>query len=173
MDQKKTAVEEQEKDDEVEIEEEEEMKDDTDSEKKAGKTFTDEQQKQVDELVRNRINRLKEKHAREVKSVTAEYEEKLKDKDVIQAELDALKAEKKQREWKENAAKEFGVPVDVIRGDTEEEIKEHAQQLQKSLGSFVTDFGPNSHVTAKKEKSISEEASEYVDQLFSSTKGAN
>lgn len=53
--------------------------------------------------------------------------------DELQKELDALKAEKERKSWREEVSKETGVPADVIAGDTKEEMAAHAESLKKLI----------------------------------------
>lgn len=48
----------------------------------------------------------------------------------LQDELNTLKMRDQVNEWKRAASDKTGVPVDVIRGETEEEIMAHAEALQ-------------------------------------------
>lgn len=138
-----TTANEQERNEDVEAEEE---KATAEPEEKAEKTLS---QSQVDELISKRLKRLKDKQAKEMESVKAEYEEQLKDQENLKAEIESLKAEKQRDEWKSNAAKEFNVPADLLRGNTEEELKEHAKQIKEAMGTFKTDLGSNSHAEEK------------------------
>lgn len=75
----------------------------------------------------------------------AEELEKLKAEKLTETERATARAEKAEKElaalkhgaevtsWKVAAAKETGVPVDLLRGDTEDEIKTHASALKSFL----------------------------------------
>lgn len=53
--------------------------------------------------------------------------------DSAEGALGALKAAEQVREWKSEAAKKFGVPVDALRGLDLDEIEEHAATLKALL----------------------------------------
>lgn len=48
----------------------------------------------------------------------------------LEKENAAYKTAAQQREWKAKVSKETGVPAEVLRGDSEEEIKAHAEALK-------------------------------------------
>lgn len=85
-----------------------------------------------------------EKRAKENSAAAAELE-KLKAEKLTETERATARAEKAEKElaalkhgtevtnWKVAAAKETGVPVDLLRGDTEEDINAHANALKSFL----------------------------------------
>ena len=85
-----------------------------------------------------------EKRAKDTKA-SAEELEKLKESQMSEAEktarrINALekenaayKAEKQQAAWKTEVSKKTGVPADLLRGSTLEDIQAHAEQLDAVL----------------------------------------
>lgn len=85
-----------------------------------------------------------EKRAKDNKAAAEELE-KLKESQMSEAEktarrINALekenaayKAEKQQAVWKAEVSKKTGVPADLLRGDTLDEIQSHAEQLDAVL----------------------------------------
>lgn len=66
------------------------------------------------------------------RAVAAEKErDDLKAADKARLDKEAHEADKKK--WADAAAKKAGVPAEAIKGETEDEIKEHADQLAKLL----------------------------------------
>ncbi|MFC2626586.1 MAG: helicase, partial [Parascardovia denticolens] len=51
----------------------------------------------------------------------------------LDKELTELKTKQQQAEWKTQVSKETGVPADLLRGNSLEELQEHGKALQKAL----------------------------------------
>ncbi len=86
----------------------------------------------------------------------------LKAADKARIDREAHEADKKK--WAEAAAKKLGIPADAIKGETEEEIKGHAEQLAKLLPR-------KGHVPREGELPAGEgnsELREFTRQLFNS-----
>lgn len=113
----------------------------------AAKTFTKEQ---VDEIVKQRLARAKrEKPADydELKKKAAELDE-IKNQsdselDKLQGRIDRLESENKSMkharevdEWKGEVANETGVPASILRGDTLEELQEHARAVKAAMPAY-------------------------------------
>lgn len=96
-------------------------------------------QADLDRIIKDRLARERKKAGEQVeaaKSETATQLEALEKKFAeATATLDKLQAEKTQSEARARIAKDTGVPVDVIRGANEEEMKAHAEQLASLLKS--------------------------------------
>lgn len=96
-------------------------------------------QADLDRIIKDRLARERKKageHVEAVKSENATQLEALEKKFAeATATLDKLQAEKDQTEARARIAKDTGVPVDVIRGANEEEMKAHAEQLAALLKS--------------------------------------
>ena len=56
--------------------------------------------------------------------------------------LNDLKAAQRRLDWKNTAAKATGIPVDLIRGDSEEEINAHAEALKTYLSTASKPTAP-------------------------------
>lgn len=113
----------------------------------ATKTFT---QEQVDEIVKQRLARAKrerpadydelKKKAAELDEIKNQSESEL---DKLQGRIDKLESENKSMKhasdvaaWKAEVAKETGVPASVLRGDTLEELQEHAQAVKAAMPAY-------------------------------------
>lgn len=132
-------------------------------------------QEELDRIIGNRLAREREKYAdygelKEQAEKFAEVQEMHKaELDAKQAELDeannkikGFEAAKEAAETRERVAREFGIPANVLRGSTEEELTAHAEGLKEFLAGPVV---PTAHV--KPEKKPDNEALSAVKQLFS------
>ena len=63
--------------------------------------------------------------------------------------LNDLKTAQQRLDWKNTAAKATGIPVDLIRGDSEEEINAHAEALKSYLSTVGKPTAPNPSGTPK------------------------
>ena len=63
-----------------------------------------------------------DRNVEQIASLTASHE-------AARQELDGMKAERDAARWREEASKETGVPADLLRGSTAEEVMEHAKAL--------------------------------------------
>lgn len=62
----------------------------------------------------------------------------------LESELEAIRKRDQIASWKNEISKETGVPVDVLRGDTEEDIQAHAESLKSHFttkSGFVSSDG--------------------------------
>ena len=66
----------------------------------------------------------------ELDSLRERIQELEGEKSTADAELAALKAASQQADWRAKASAETGVPADILRGDTEEEVMAHAKSIQ-------------------------------------------
>ena len=57
--------------------------------------------------------------------------------------LNDLKTAQQRLDWKTKAAKTTGIPVDLIRGDSEEDINAHAEALKTYLSTVSKPAVPN------------------------------
>ncbi|HIW77055.1 MULTISPECIES: hypothetical protein [Gordonibacter] len=84
-------------------------------------------QEELNKIISARVKREKAKTAAAIKR--AETAEGLvAEKDALLAEKDA---EKDLATWKAEAAKKNGVPAELLRGETKEELEAHAEELAK------------------------------------------
>ena len=108
------------------------------------KTFT---QEEVDDIIKKRLSRVNSEvpaDYEELKSKASQFDElqeanktelqKAQDKNAkLESQLKAFKHAKEVQEWKHEIAETTGVPADVLRGDTREELESHAQVLQATF----------------------------------------
>lgn len=107
------------------------------------KSFT---QEQVDQIVEKRLakERGKYKDYDELKSKAMRLDEmenagkseldKLKESNAaLRKQIDDAAAEKQHAEWVSEVAKDKGVPAELLRGGTKEELEAHADLLQAAL----------------------------------------
>jgi len=107
------------------------------------KTFT---QDEVNALIGERLKRDREKYADydALKEKAAQFDElqeankteleKATERaNKAESELESMRAEKARRELLDKVSKETGVPADLLKGDTEEELAESA----KSIAAFA------------------------------------
>lgn len=95
--------------------------------------------------------------------------EKAQDKAAkLENQLKALEQKEKVASWKREVAEATGVPADVLRGSTKEDIEEHASVLQKAFAKpsapIVGSDGLYPNKT--KGKSTKEEFSQMMDEFF-------
>lgn len=93
----------------------------------AARTFT---QEEVDAIVKRRIDKQNVKHATELDGLRERIQELEEGKKSADAELEAIKAASQLADWKAKASAETGVPADLLRGETEEEVMEHAKSIK-------------------------------------------
>lgn len=123
-------------------------------------------QADVDAIVKRRIDKQNAKHAEEMAQLNAALDEAKSNAQSAAAERDALKASAQKSEWAAAAAKEYGVPSTILRGDTEEEIAKHAQEIAAEIGKNraypqFKDSGSSAGQATPSEKN------DFVKQLFS------
>lgn len=123
-------------------------------------------QDDLDRIIRDRLARERRKADEQVEAVKAATATQLEALEAQFAEtraaFEALQAEKQQDEARARIAKDTGVPVDVIRGANEDEMKAHAEQLAGLLkrGPVV----PTGHM--KPDTPGNSDALQTVRQLF-------
>lgn len=96
----------------------------------SAKTFTE---AEVDARIKARIDKQNEKHRNEVASIesrVAELEEQLSQERERIAEYERTAS---VNAWKAEASKQTGVPSEILRGSTEEEIKAHAEAIAAAI----------------------------------------
>lgn len=111
------------------------------TEQQGGSTYTPPAtQADLDRIVENRLQRERAKYANydqlkadseKLGAVVAERDSYKNKLDTANGELAQLRGEKQVREWAQEISQETGVPADVIRGNTKEEMLAHAQSLEK------------------------------------------
>ena len=93
-------------------------------------TFT---QEQVNSMVGKARTSEREKHAEEIRQLKEGNETYQRELEELRAANSALLSEKQHAEWRSQAAKEAGVPSALVKGETLEEMQEHAQLLHEAL----------------------------------------
>lgn len=83
-----------------------------------------------------------------------------------EAKLKSLQAEKDIAEWRQEVAKETGVPADILSGSTKEEIEDHAkllaQYIKHDSAPYISSDGHKPKRTAKSSKEAFAEAIENL-----------
>lgn len=90
-------------------------------------------QEELDRILKHRLKRAEESFRKDNQDAfdkAKAYDDLMGRSTELQAELDALKKSSQVAEWMQQAAKDTGVPVEVLRGETEEEIRAHAESLK-------------------------------------------
>lgn len=99
----------------------------------APKTFT---AAELDAEVKRRIDKQNVKHAGELDEINSRLKE-LEDKLAAEeAKAERLQLEHDLNEWKAKASTDTGVPANLLRGSSEQEIQEHAEQLKAALSTL-------------------------------------
>ena len=86
----------------------------------------------VDAYVKARIDKQRAKHDAEVASLKAEYDELKAASEKQAGELESMRSERQLSEWTRQVSAETGVPAEVLRGNTLEELKEHAASIRSA-----------------------------------------
>lgn len=93
---------------------------------------------QADALIKARIDKQNAKHAKETDALTQKLAAEQADKAELEEELAVLKHDKELSEWKAQASKETGVPAEILKGETLEEIQSHAAQIKEAMPMYPT-----------------------------------
>lgn len=97
-------------------------------------------QADLDRIIENRLQRERQKYADydqlkansdQLGTVVAERDDYKSRLDTANAELEGYKAKEQVRTWAQEVSQETGVPADVLRGETKEEMLAHAKSLEK------------------------------------------
>lgn len=97
-------------------------------------------QEDLNRIVQNRVRKVEAKYAdydqikaeaAKVSGLVAERDDYKSQLDTANAELATYKASEQKRTWANEVAQETGVPADVLRGETKEEMEAHAKTLEK------------------------------------------
>lgn len=137
-------------------------------------------QADLDRIIENRLQRDREsrdkkysdydqlkQQAGQLASVVAERDSLKSQLDSANSELNAFKVNDQKRQWAAEVAKETGVPADVLRGDTKEELEAHANSLKPFLqvaAPYVGGDGKQPGTNAK--PSIQESFSDFMKTLI-------
>lgn len=107
------------------------------------RTFTKDE---VDAIVRRRVDRQNAKHNEEVEALTRRVGELEAAAKQAADEKERIEREREAAGWRAEAAKETGVPADLLRGSTAEEVMGHAQAIKAAMGR-VPRFPDSGHPT--------------------------
>lgn len=134
-------------------------------------------QDELDRIVSNRLERERAKYAdyEDLKAKAAKFDE-LEDankSELEKAQARAQAAEEKVQQfekaqqisdWKTKVSKDTGVPVELLFGESEDELKAHAEKLKPHLATSRS--GPVDNKAGTQPESKSFENSEFVRGLF-------
>lgn len=118
------------------------------------KTYTADE---LDAAIKKRIDKQNARHAEEM----AELVKKVKELEERSAQAEAERAELQKKQdlasWTAQAAAEYGVPGDLLRGSNLEELMEHAKVIKAAIPSYpvLRESGEPKHVGATKESILS------------------
>lgn len=92
-------------------------------------------QAQLNKVLSARLERERAKYSdyAELKERVAGWDKLVERAETAEARLSDMEHENQVRAWRASAASEYGVPADALRGDTEEELTEHAKQLSELI----------------------------------------
>lgn len=115
-----------------EDEEQNEKPGNTDAQPGAAKLFT---QEDVNRIVAERLKRASAKAAdpSDLQTQAAKISELQTQLEALTAELEARRQADQVAEWKSGVAAQYGVPADLLRGDSLEALTAHAMQLAEYL----------------------------------------
>ena len=98
-------------------------------------------QKAKGDVARERVERIN----KQKKKLASENEELSVQVSDLTAQLEEYKAKEQRETWAKEVADESGIPADVLRGDTLEELKAHAEALkpyfEKPSAPYVSSDG--------------------------------
>lgn len=141
------------------------------------KTFT---QEEVDEIVKKRVTRAKNSFAtdyEELKEKAKKFDEaqeanktelqKAQERiSELQSTLDAQKKLEAQNAIKSEVSKKTGVPVELLSGNTEEEMQKFAEAIQDFAGHAKAPVSEHAGQFSSPKKEDNEALREYVRQLL-------
>lgn len=99
-------------------------------------------QADLDRIVENRLQRERQKYsdydqlkaqAEQMQGLVAERDSLRSQLETANSELSTYKANDQRRQWAVEVAQETGVPADVLRGDSKEDMLAHASSLKSYL----------------------------------------
>lgn len=133
----------------------------TNESENAPRMFT---QEEVDAIVKRRIDKQASKHNEKIAEIMAQLDEANGIAAAATKERDEMRRANEIREWAKEAAKEFGVPESLLRGESMDELKAHAQEIAAALGNRPY---PDFRDSGASEKSMPSEKSDFIKQIFS------
>lgn len=135
----------------------------------APKTFTAEEMKAVNDEAKGYRLKLREAEQErdafksQLESLTGERDQLMSERDKLSADLEEINAKGELRQLVEKVAGDYKVPVEVLRGNTEEELVAHAEALkpvyERANGPYVPNIGDTPDEPTN-------EAAQFVGELF-------
>lgn len=121
------------------------------------KSFT---QEQVDQIVEKRLAKERGKYK--------DYDKLKESNAALRKQIDDAAAEKQHAEWVSEVAKDKGVPAELLRGGTKEELEAHADLLQAALHPASKPPQVRNQTGAPSHQNNSKDAEElsYIHQLL-------
>ncbi len=111
----------------------------------------------------DRLNKQKKELSSENKELTAKV-------DALTAQLEELQAKEQLRDLVNKVSEESGIPAELLRGTTEEELTAHAEALktyiEKPSAPFVGSDGFAADTRSSK-KSVEQKFGDYVEEMLS------
>lgn len=93
---------------------------------------------QADAIIKARIDKQNAKHAKETDALAKQLADEQAAKAELEEKVATFEHEKEISEWKAQASKETGVPAEVLKGNTLEEIQAHAAQIKEAMPMYPT-----------------------------------
>lgn len=149
----------------------EELKKDEKQETQAEKTYTQEEVDKIRSEAAYAARQKAKKESGDISELKAEIQELKKFKEDSSPKLEKLKeleAEKEDQDMRKKIADEVGISLDVVQmlgGNTEEELKANAQKHKEKFGVPVEYRGDNSHGHPEADKSLEKEAKEFFSKV--------
>lgn len=88
---------------------------------------------EVDSIVKRRIDKQNASHAKETDGLNARIRELEEALSAETAEKDAMRRSQEVESWKAEASAETGVPQALLRGETRDEVLEHARAIKAAI----------------------------------------
>ena len=140
------------------------------------KTFT---QKELDQIVSDRLKREKEKYAdyaalKEKADAYDKHQEESKSElqkatdraDKLQKELDDIKQTNATRDIRAKVAKEMDIPVDLLTGSTEEDCKAQAEAIKAYANPQYPQIKDGGEAGGAPAASTSQQFAVWANQIF-------
>lgn len=87
-------------------------------------------QEEFDRRIKARIKRLEDKHDAELSALKGSLDAEKERADEAEAALHEKDAEAQAEAWRKEVSEASGVPADVLRGSTKEELEAHAEAMK-------------------------------------------
>ncbi len=107
-----------------------------------------------------------EARAKANKTAADEADKARREADELKAQLEAVTADRQQAAWRDEAAKQSGVPADLLHGTTEEEIKACAAALKQWGEQLLKPRLPQAGNPSKTPQAVENPNRQVLRQLF-------